>query len=316
MRFSYLFFSFCLLGTAPALAQTDVPPPVTDTAGDDLMNMLSEGPRKREYVTATFKATRLINGHSVENTGKGVLDFRILHRFGTLNQGVKDFFGLDNAVTKLAFDYGVTDWLTVGIGRSTYEKEFDGYLKARLLRQGVGGGSPLSLSYVGGIYARSADVNNIPDTATYYFSNRVAYANQLLIARKFSDALSLQLMPSHVHYNLVPLSSDPNDVFALGIGGRIKLSRRISFNAEYYYQLNGARLSGTRNALALGFDIETGGHVFQLLFTNSTGMTERTFIGQTTGNWADGDIHFGFNISRVFTVVRPKETRGMRNRIW
>ncbi len=239
----------------------------------------------------------------------GVLDFIILHRFGRINQGASDFFGLDNANTRIGFDYGITNWLMVGIGRSSYQKEFDGFAKVKILRQTVGDRMPITLSYAGTIMTRTDKVNLADTTATYYFSNRVSYANQLIIARKFSDRFSLELTPSHVHYNLVKASSDPNDVLAMGIGGRVKLSRRIAITGEWFYTLPGAKIAGSLNSLSLGMDIETGGHVFQLHFSNSTGMTERTFIGQTTDDWAAGGIHFGFNLSRVFTIVKPKEFR-------
>ncbi len=308
----------------PVFAQTPVQMTTTDTLdeADDLMSLLEETPQEqgKEYTTATFKTTRIANGHSIENTGKGVLDFRVSHRFGRISDGFKNFFGLDDANTRIGFDYGITNWLTVGVGRASYLKEYDGFVKARILRQTEDGKMPLSVSYVGAISAQSNDVI-IPDTLEYYFSNRLAYMNQILIAKKFSPSLSLQLMPTHLHYNLVQTVDEPNDVLALGVGGRLKLSNRISLNAEYYYQLPGNQLNDgagnkTKNSLTVGFDIETGGHVFQLLFSNSTAITERNVIGQTTGDWAKGDIHFGFTISRVFTVVRPKEFQGSRNRIW
>lgn len=295
--------------SAPVCAQED-------TSGNDLMKMLEDEPgaeATREYTTATFKATRIINGHSIENVGKGVLDFRILHRFGALNQSFRNFFGLDNANTKLAFDYGVTDWLMVGLARGTYDKEFDGFVKAKILRQQQGGGMPFSMSYVGAMSVRTIDVP-VPVGTEYYFTNRLAYVNQLLIARKFSNWLSLQLMPTHVHYNLVPTTAEPNDLFALGVGGRIKLNNRLALTGEYFYRFN--ELNGYHNSLSVGLDIETGGHVFQLMFSNATTLTERAFIGQTSGRWDKGDIHFGFNISRVFTIVKPKGFEGSRNKIY
>jgi hypothetical protein len=168
---------------------------------------------------------------------------------------------------------------------------------------------PVTLSYAGTVMTRTDDVKLLDSTAKYYFSNRVSYCNQLLIARKFSERFSLQLTPSHVHYNIVRNDKDANDVFAIGIGGRIKLTRRFALTGEYFYTIPGANLDGYHNAVSVGVDIETGGHVFQLHFTNSTGMSERTFIGQTTDTWGEGGIHLGFNISRVFTIVRPKEFR-------
>jgi hypothetical protein len=297
----------------------------TDSS-DDLMDMLEDeenaAPQK-EYVAATFKSTRIINGHSIENTAAGVLDFRVSHRFGPINSGLKDFFGLDGANTMIGFDYGITDWLMIGLNRSTYQKEVGGFTKIRLLRQTENNSMPFSLSYMGGISAQTmpaltlAPVVVAPgDTVTpeYYFSNRLYYVNQLLLARKFSNMFSLQLMPTHIHYNLVPTNGEPNDVIALGLGGRVKLSNRISLTGEYYYRFT--ELNGYHNSVSLGMDIETGGHVFQLMLTNAIAMTERAFIGQSTDDWFDGGIHFGFNISRVFTIVRPKGFENSRNKIW
>lgn len=263
---------------------------------DDLLNALGTEKAKPQLVTATFKTTRLVTAHSIENLAAGVLDFRISHRFNTLQNGFHDFFGLDGATTKLMLDYGITDRIMVGIGRSGYNKEIDGYTKIKLLRQRTSG-MPLSVSYVGAISERTGN--------GYTASQNLSYTHQILIARKFSDRFSLQLSPTFSHYNLVPLQADPNNVFALGIGGRVRLSRRVTFNAEYFPVL-GDRLSGTTDAVAIGFDIETGGHVFQLHFTNAPGMTERSYIGETRGKIGDGDIRFGFNISRVFTIVKPK----------
>lgn len=293
----------------------------TSESPDDLMKMLDEengevASVKKQYTTATFKTTRVINGHSVETTGKGVLDFRISHRFLPLNTGFKGFFGLDGANTRIGFDYGVTDWLSVGIGRNTYDKEYDGFVKAKLLRQTDNNSMPVSLAYVGAMSVQTMDKPELQPGQEYLFTNRLYFANQFLIARKFSQALSIQLMPTHIHYNFVDLRTEPNNMFAMGAGGRLKLSNRISLNAEYYYLL-GDKLNGARNSLSVGFDIETGGHVFQLMFTNSTAMTERAFVaGRGNDNWGDGGIHFGFNISRVFTIVRPKEFQNSRNKIW
>jgi len=324
MRIKTIFqlaFLLVIVSSFTAQAQEE------DTSGneEDLMALLENDPPKttREFTTATFKTTRIANGHSIENTAKGVLDFRINHRFGLLNSGIKDFFGLDGATTRIGFDYGVTDWLMIGFGRSSFMKEYDGFAKVRLLRQ-RDNGMPFSISYMGAISVLTGEQPPyVADTQEYYFSNRLAYVNQLLIARKFSNALSLQLMPTHVHYNLVNYKDEPNDVVALGIGGRLKLSNRISLTAEWYYQLEdtkrfveGQRNVMTKNPLTIGFDIETGGHVFQLLFSNSTAISERNLVGQTVNDWGDGDIHFGFNISRVFTVVKPKGFENSRNKIW
>lgn len=261
-----------------------------------------------DYTTATFKTTRLINGHSIENVAAGVLDFRISHRFGYISGGSYELWGLDEASMRLGLDYGLTKWWMIGVGRSTYQKQYDGFTKIKLLRQSTGARKmPITVSAVGSMMYKSLHFED-PTRENYYTSN-MYYAGQLLIARKFSEALSLQIMPSFVHYNIVPLATDPNDILAVGMGGRVKISKRTSLNVEYYYQIPGYKFEGTQNSLAIGFDIETGGHVFQLYCTNSTGMTERTFIAETTGDFFGGDIRLGFTISRVFTVKKPKELK-------
>ena len=253
------------------------------------------------YTTATFKTTRLINGHSVENVGKGVLDVKISHRFGNINGGGYQFFGLDNATMRLGFDYGINRFLMVGVGRSTFEKTYDAFFKLKILRQSRGKKNmPITLSYVPTIAIKTLKFED--PARKNYFSSRLFFTHQLILGRKLSENTSLQLMPTYTHQNLVQLASDPNDLIAIGIGGRQKLTKRVSLNFEYYYQLPGYKLHGTTNSLSVGFDLETGGHVFQLHFTNSQGMSERTFISETTGKWGKGDILFGFNISRVFTI--------------
>lgn len=272
---------------------------------DDLMKMLedeTEPVNKKDFTTATFKTTRLINGHSVENVAPGVLDFRISHRFGFLSSGAYELFGLDNATMRMGFDYGLSKRWMIGVGRSTYQKQFDGFTKFKFLRQS--NRMPITLSAVGGIMYKSLKFDN-PDQINF-LTSKLYYSGQLLLGRKFSESFSLQFMPTIIHYNLVEGVNDPNDVFSIGAGGRMKLSKRVSINAEYYYQLPDYKLPETINSLSIGFDIETGGHVFQLYVTNSSGMTERSFIAETTGNFFKGDIRFGFTISRVFTIVKPK----------
>jgi len=280
---------------------------------DSLMNMLNDGSSaKKEPVSATFKATRIIDGSSVENLGMGILDFRIDHRFGLLNQGASNFWGVDDATTKIALDYGITKWLMVGIAHDVLNKEDNGFLKIKLLRQKTNG-MPVTVSYVGAMSIQTTPAPTLPSGDTWLFTNRLYYTNQILIARKFGERLSLQLMPSIVHYNLVDSTKFSNNTIAIGIGGRIKVSKRVAITGEYYYRLTNANMLyqglPTYNSLSIGIDIETGGHVFQLMLTNSQGITERSFIGQTTDSWSNGGIHFGFNISRVFTVVKPKEFR-------
>jgi hypothetical protein len=285
---------------------------------DSLMDALGKGSgNAKQYVSATFKATRIINGNSVENLGAGVLDFRISHRFGSLDQGSSNFYGLDNATTRIGLDYGITKWLMIGLGHSTLNKEDDGFAKVKILRQQKHG-MPITLSYAGSISVQTTPAPSLPpgDSTKWYFSNRLYYSNQLLIARKFGERVSLQLMPTLIHYNLVDSTKFDNNTFAVGIGGRIKISKRVAITGEYYYRVTNTDLlvngQKTYNSLSFGVDIETGGHVFQLMLTNSQGLTDRTFIGQTTDSWEKGAIHFGFNISRVFTVVKPKEFRNAK----
>lgn len=303
MRFKKLVILLGVFFTSDLLAQV----PESDTT--DLMAQLEKEASEKDavnYTTATFKTTRLVNGHTVENVGKGVLDVKISHRFGTLNKGAYELFGLDNATMRLGLDYGISKRLMVGVGRSTFQKTFDAFLKFKLLRQSAGKiNMPVTVSYVG---TMALMTQKWPDDTTRknYFSSRLSYTHQLIIARKFSQGISLQLMPTFIHRNLAALASEPNDLYAIGAGGRFKLTKRLSFNVEYYYQVPGYKVEGTTNPLSLGFDIETGGHVFQLHFTNSNGMTERNFISGTTGKWEKGDVLFGFNISRVFTIGKNR----------
>ena len=265
-------------------------------AQDDLFSLLEvEG--TPQDVTATFKGTRIINGQSVELPAKGNLQFLLEHRFGNINSGAYELWGLDQAQMRMSFDYGLTNNTAIGLARNSFQKTFEASIKSRLVRQKINGGSPISITSYNAIFANSIRWAN-PERANL-FSSRLSYAHQIMIARKFNSSLSLQLTPSLIHRNLVDKKDINNDYVALGIGGRYKLTKRVSLNAEYFYQFK--RLNELfENSLSIGFDIETGGHVFQLHVTNSQGMFERAFIGETTGKWSAGDLYFGFNISRVF----------------
>lgn len=275
-------------------------------AQDDLMNLLDSEQETTDYTYATFKAARVVLGQSVENPAPGVLLFMIQHHFGRVNSGGYEFWGLDQATIRLGLEYGINDWLAVGVGRSTYKKTFDGFVKAKILRQSTGAvNMPVTMSYFGSISLNSLKWTQ-PDRENF-FSSRLAFTHQLLIARKLSPAISLQITPTLVHKNLVATTSDKNDIIATGIGGRFKLTNRMSLNAEYFYVFPDQIVSQEYdNALSIGFDIETGGHVFQLFFTNANPIFESGFITETQGKWGNGDIYFGFNISRVFTIVKPE----------
>ena len=277
----------------------------TIARSQSLMDLLDEETGNQvEYTTATFKSSRIINGHSIERMQAGQLDFRIHHRFGTLNSGAYEFWGLDQANIHLGLEYGITDWVMIGIGRGTYQKTFDSFVHFSILRQSSGKKTmPLSLSAYTTMAINSLKWEN-PDQENY-FSSRLAYTFHIMLARKFSERLSLQLSPSLVHKNMVETLLDANDLFSIGMGGRFKLTKRLSINGEYYYVFRPQHSTDVdlfHNSLSLGLDIETGGHVFSLLITNSQPMVEKGFITETSGNWLDGDIRFGFNISRVFAL--------------
>jgi hypothetical protein len=284
----------------------------TSIAQDDLLDMLEESAEPTtDYTIATFKSTRLVSGHSVETNAKGVMQYLIGHRFGRLNSGWRDLFGIDNATIRMGFEYGLTDNINIGIGRSSFQKTYDGMVKWKFLRQQSGATNfPFTATFVSNIYVDSRKWSN-PDRENY-FSSRLNFNHSLLIARKFGNLFSLQLMPTIVHRNLVETTEDKNTVFALGAGASVRLTGSLRLNAEYHYIPPGqimSRIGGeeVQNSFSIGVDLETGGHVFQLHLTNSRGMTERYLVGETTGRWLKGDIHFGFNVSRVFTVKKPKE---------
>ncbi len=270
----------------------------------DLMDMLGDEKPKTEFTYATFKTTRIVNGQSIENPASGVLLFMISHHFGAVNSGSYNFFGLDQSTIRLGLDYGLNDYLSIGVGRSSWLKTYDASFKLKILRQKSGERNmPFSLSLYSCISLESYKQD---PTRKNYFSSRLAYTNQLLIARKFTNSLSLQLTPTFIHKNLVPTAISQNDIYALGIGGRYKITPRLSLNAEYFYLIPGNTADSFDNSFSVGIDIETGGHVFQLHCTNSQPMFDRAFISETKGKWSKGDIFFGFNISRVFTIKKPK----------
>lgn len=266
-------------------------------AQDDLLNQLKADQKPaNDYVLGTFSGTRIVNGQSIETKHKNELEVIISHRFGTLNSGGYNLFGLDIATIRLGLEYGITDNLGVSIGRSSATKTYDGYLKYKLLRQQPGT-MPVSVAFLGGLAYRSAR----EDSPGYSASDRTSFTAEAMIARKFNSTFSFQLTPVWVHKNrLFPLTDDAYDVFAVGLGARVKVTRSLAVNAEYYPRLNDAGIN--YDAIGIGLEIETGGHVFDLVFTNSEGMTDRRYVTETDGNFFDGDIHFGFNLTRTFQL--------------
>lgn len=283
---------------------------------DSLMDMANTPSTAKEYVIATFKTTRIINFPSNETVGKRVLDFRIAHRFGDLNSGVKNLYGLDGpASIRLAFDYGINSWLMVGIGRSSYQKLMDGSVKARLLRQTLDNKMPIGVTYHATMNYTLMDDPTAASTGVDkygYATSRMSYNHSLIIARKFSDRLSLQLNGFYVHYNMVDQATDKNDILAAGISGRFKLKQRMAITFEWAHRVNEYSLDKDKyyNPFGIGIDLETGGHVFQMHFTNAFGMNEAQFIPYNTSNPLKGGLRLGFNISRVFSIGGKKSGSG------
>lgn len=269
------------------------------SAQQELLKQVEDSIPANEKVTGAFKSTRVINAHSIEMLSKHNLDFRIMHRFGFVSDGIKQFFGLDAASFRMSFDYGITNNLTAGIGRSTFRKELDMFIKTRLLQQSTGQKAmPFSLVAAAGtmVWTEESFAPVKPG-----FADRTAYYFQLLAGRKFSSRFSFQLSPIVIHSNMAVSSTEDKTIFALGGGGRLKFSKRMALTFDYHHPF-GKLDSIYTSPLSVGVDIETGGHVFQLQFSNATGMNERAYITQTTGKFFKGDIRFGFNLSRMFKL--------------
>lgn len=300
-----LFSSFIILNS---IAQED----------DDLLSLIDdEGPAKKEFVTATFKSTRIVSSNSVETNGQGQLNFVIQHRFGRLTGGVNEFFGIDNSNIRLAVEYGVLDNLDIGLGRSSFEKKLDFFVKYRFLRQTTGPKSiPVTLAGFASMQIVTGPFTQA--NRTNYFSSRMSYAYQLMIARKFGQWVSVQITPTWVHKNLTLTNKDKNDIFSLGLGTSVRLSGSVRLNLEYYWTFEGQVVSNfnqekVRNAINLGVDIETGGHVFQISLSNSRGMLEKELAAETTGDITKGHLNLGFNITRSFALYDAKKLKQKRS---
>lgn len=255
-----------------------------------------------DYALGTFYTSRIITGHSVFMMPKKGLDFRVHHRFGQFNTGFNGFYGIDESSSFLSLDYGITDYLNVGIGRATYRDFFNGFVKLSILRQSTGAKNmPVSLVYVGTCGVQSTIFDD--EKRNEDFSARLSYTNQLLIARMFNAKFSAQLTPTIVHRNLVPVGDFNNTTYSLGIGARYKITNTFSVNAEWFHVFNPDELNGEKMAdpIAVGIDIQIASHVFQVHITNAESMTENAFITETPNSFFDGDIRLGFNISQVFT---------------
>jgi len=263
---------------------------------DDLLAEI-DTVQPNDYKSAAFKGLKIVNFESTKMVSKQELYFVVSHRFGTVKTGFKDFFGLDQAVTRLNLIYGVSDWMNIGFSRSSFQKIYESSLKMRLLREKENG-FPFTVVSSSNVLVNTAlDDVLLPDLE---FKNRLGYTTQLLISKKFNKNFSLQLIPTFFHDNYVSVDEQHNSQYVLGFGGRQKLTKRWSLNVDYGLHLNRADNSPFKNPLSVGFDLETGGHVFQLHFTNAQPMNTNGFLGQGAGDWGSGDFFFGFNLSRVF----------------
>ena len=269
--------------------------PIFCFSQDDLLEEI-DSDEDNNYATATFKGLKIVNFESTKLVAKKEFTFVVAHRFGSLENGLETFFGLDDAVTRLNFIYGINDAINISVSRSSFQKIYESAIKYRLTRQSDN--FPFTIVGYNSILVNTAlDKNNYPKLE---FNDRLGYTTQVLIARKVSDKLSLELAPTVFHDNFVLDNNQDNTQYALGMGTRYKLGKRWSLNADYGWHLNRSSTSPFKNPLSIGIDLETGGHVFQMHFTNSQAMNTNGFLGQATGEWSDGDIYFGFNLSRRF----------------
>lgn len=271
--------------------------PILTVAQDDLLTEIDNETVDNQFATAAFKGLKIVNFESTKLVAKDEFTFIVSHRFGSIENGFDSFFGLDDAVTRLNFVYGVNDWLNIGASRSSFQKIYEASAKYRLFRQQENG-FPFTIVGFNSILVNTAlEEANLPKLE---FKHRLGYTAQILVSRKVSTNFSFELAPTFFHDNYVQINNQDNSQFALGLGTRYKLTKRWSLNADYGWHLNRADNSPFKNPLSIGIDLETGGHVFQMHFSNAQAMNTNGFLGQATGDWSDGNIYFGFNLSRVF----------------
>ncbi len=271
------------------------------TAQQDSLELITDDyvVTKQEVRVKYFNSTRTINTHSVEFLPKGYLDLRILHRFGAVKNGFKDLFGLDFAAMRMGLDYGVSNNITVGFGRSTLRKELDAYAKFKLL--GTTKNLPIeAFTTIGASRTTGTAFDDLGNVIT----DKNSFFAQLGIATLIKNRVALQITPTYVNQSLIENTKNKKNIFSVGLATRFKLKRNLSFVAEYFANLSGLNNDVYKNPLSIGFDFETGGHVFQLHFSNTAGMTERAFLTRTTSTWGKGEIRFGFNLSRLFQIKK------------
>lgn len=311
--FRNLSFAILLLSAFHSFAQQDLEKELTNT------------PRVHEKVSATFKSTKLINGHTNETIYKNELDFKVDHRFGDIaggGGGIRKFFGLDNSTdVRIGLEYGITDRLSVGLARAKgatdVQQLYEGSIKYRLLEQTTDDYIPVAVTLFGSNTIAAVQASEDAASATAYrnLRDRMNYVSQVMIARKFSPGFSVVLTPSYVHRNFTAFR-DQNDLFALGAGARAKLTKRMALVVDYFVPFRNKddkeyleQTTGTKfyNPLGVGLEIETGGHVFNLNFTNATAIQEMQFIPQTTSSWLKGQYRWGFSISRRFSFNKKEK---------
>jgi len=312
-KLNLLFCAAFLSVSASVLAQEDLLSLVEDSA--------ASAPR---LVYATFKTVRICNAQTIETVKKNHLDFRIAHRFGNIynadldnaiNNTFQTFFGFGEVSdVRFSLDYGITDNITVGIGRNSANRLLDGSFKWKILKQNTGN-MPISLAFFSSLGYTHDHTANIYSGVVKDFEtselHRFNYFNQIIIASKINEWLSLEILPSYMHRNFIKESYNPNNgaadqngFFTIGFGGRIKMTKRVSFIGDFYYNTAKYYINNNKvyNPLALGFEIETGGHVFSLFFTNANYLVENNYIPETTDTWRKGQVKFGFTISRTFAL--------------
>jgi uncharacterized beta barrel domain-containing protein DUF5777 len=271
--------------------------PILIFSQDDLLNEIDIDSVGKEYATAVFKALKIVNFESTKLVAKKEFTLIVSHRFGSVKNGFDSFFGLDDAVTRINFVYGLSKNVNIGVSRSSFQKIYEVSAKYKLIRQQKNGFPFTVVGYNSFLINTALEKDNLPKLE---FKHRLGYTAQVLISRKLSTNFSFELAPTFFHDNYVMIDSQDNSQFALGFGGRYKLAKRWSLNMDYGWHLNRANDSPFKNPFSIGVDLETGGHVFQMHFTNAQAMNTNGFLGQATGDWSDGNIYFGFNLSRVF----------------
>lgn len=274
---------------------------LTLVAQDDPLGFEEEESKERLKIPHAFNDSYLINSHSSNVLSKGRLNFLIQHRFGTINQGAFNLYGLDFSAIRFGFEYGVRDWLTIGFGRSSLGKNYDVFTKYRVLTQTTNGGIPFTLTVFQSAALSSVELRNQKKATNQAdFFEHLVFTNQLLISKKLSNHLAIQLSPFLVHRNRV-IEGEKNNIIGLGIGGKIKLSKRIHLLGDYYYISDGL---GNNNypPLAIGVDIIAGGHVFKVHVGNAVGMIEKEFLTANYARVSDGDLRLGFSVLRSFSI--------------